>query len=119
MMVMANQASRRHRLQKIELVEEEHQSRATHAGLWLDRYLLQQEIEIKESTTSEQSRGKQHGEQKDGRTNPRSKHVKEVSLLPVPVAYQQFFQHWKEELGAFGAVSYEAKVRGRMVIGLG
>jgi CRISPR-associated protein Cmr6 len=114
---MAHQKSRRKQLQEIELVEGEHQSRATHAGLWLDRYLLQQEI--KESASSQQSQDRQSGEQKDTRTNPRSEHIKAVSLLPVPVAYQYFYQHWKKELEAFGAESHVARAKGRMIIGLG
>jgi CRISPR-associated protein Cmr6 len=114
---MAYQDSRRKQLQGIELVKEMHQSRTTHAGLWLDRYLCQQEV--KESASPEQSRDRQSGEQKDSRTNPRSEHIKAVSLLPVPAAYRISYQYWMKELKDFGAESHMAKVKGRMIIGLG
>jgi len=69
-----------------------------HAGLWLDKYI------------ADQSR-------KD--TESRSQLVKEVSAFPIPEAYNTFYQRWENILADYGAQTRKARVKGRMIIGLG
>jgi CRISPR-associated protein Cmr6 len=70
----------------------------THAGLWLDKYL---------------------GDQSRAKVESRRDLIKEVSEQPMPTAYQKYFEHWKKMLAESGAESRKARVKGRMVVGLG
>jgi CRISPR-associated protein Cmr6 len=70
-----------------------------HAGLWLDKYIGGQ---TKEDTTSRRTL------------------VEQVSLIPIPKTYEQFYGRWEELLQkGYGAKVKYAKVKGRMVVGLG
>lgn len=78
--------------------------RATHAGLWLDRYLREQD------------------EKGDNERNSRRDLVREVASIPVPTAYNTFFQRWKVSLSSYGVKPRDmrlATVKGRMIVGLG
>lgn len=69
-----------------------------HAGLWLDKFISQQDREEKES---------------------RKTLVGEVSQIKVPTVYNLFYQRWCNGLEQAGAKSKEATVKGRLAIGLG
>src|SRR5450755_4152288 len=78
-----------------------HDTRGTHAGLWLDRYIKNQKQED---------------------TGNRSALVAEVADLRVPETYKQFYSRWKRTLVSYGVTREQtrlAKTNGRMVIGLG
>jgi len=70
----------------------------TNAGLWLDKFIREQKKEDKES---------------------RRKLVKEVAEIRVPEDYARWFERWRQTLLDYGAECREAKVNGRMAIGLG
>jgi CRISPR-associated protein Cmr6 len=96
------------------LTEDTRGARRTHAGLWFDKYLLRQE-----------DKNHQANEQKELLTleeNVQYRHdlVKEVCALPEPAMYEAFFQRWKAILQRdHNAVIREARVKGRMIVGLG
>ena len=83
---------------RIKLAPSNRISQTTHAGLWLDKYIQNHE---REDTTS------------------RRKLVEEVTALPEPEVYKAFYQDWEERLKDFGAQRREARVKGRMIVGLG
>ncbi len=85
--------------------------KATHAGLWLDKYIAYQESKEKELSI------RSEGDKKT--STSRSKLVEEVSELPIPEAYKTFFDRWKQILTSHKALTREASVKGRMVIGMG
>lgn len=72
--------------------------RGTHAGLWLDKYIKNQNQDDLDS---------------------RSSLVKEVAVLTVPETYRQFYKRWEETLTNAGARQLKATSRGRMIVGLG
>ncbi len=76
--------------------------KGTHAGLWLDKYIM------------EQSRD-------DPATNYRSCLVKEVSELPEPIEYKIYFERWQAMLQEYSVTTQTRRVRvkGRMAVGLG
>ncbi len=76
---------------------------STHIGLWLDKYLEEQE--------------EKNGSGSKG--TPRSKHYQRAVALSVPPVYSDFYQRWKQDLQTAGARMVEAKVKTRMVVGLG
>ena len=86
--------SRRVDLQKLA------SSGVTHAGLWLDRYLPNQD-----------------------KGDTKATHFVEVAKIANHAAesteYKQFLKRWRDNLTEAGAVLYEATVNGRMVVGLG
>jgi CRISPR-associated protein Cmr6 len=84
--------SRRKELDKMKYEQ------TTHAGLWLDKYIVSQERED---------------------TETRKTLVKEVAAIQPPPYYKDFFEQWKAHLQTYGAIFREATVQGRMVIGLG
>jgi CRISPR-associated protein Cmr6 len=80
----------------------------THAGLWLDKFLAKQ-IRKDEKLSADQR-------------NPLAQLMEEVATLKPPSAddaYAKFFQRWQDALVQIGAVSKQAKVLGRLSIGLG
>lgn len=77
---------------------------STHAGLWLDKFLAKQEVK----GTGAGSGG-----------NPRAQHYKSVVQLKAPQIYHCFFNRWKDTLRTLGAKTRTAKVKTRMVVGLG
>jgi len=70
----------------------------TNAGLWLDKYLSNQERDDKGS---------------------RHKLVNEVADLPEPPEYTAFYTRWETMLKKDGIQTRKVRVRGRMVVGLG
>ncbi|MGO0122920.1 type III-B CRISPR module RAMP protein Cmr6 [Desulfothermobacter acidiphilus] len=70
----------------------------TNAGLWLDKYIVNQARED---------------------TERRRELVREVCDIPMPSEYERWFERWKKALEDFGAKCREAEVQGRMVVGLG
>jgi CRISPR-associated protein Cmr6 len=70
-----------------------------HAGLWLDKYLMEQPVE--------------------GGENAKSGHFKDIAEKPIPDAYRILFTRWKQLLEQAGAVTREAQAQGRLAIGLG
>ena len=71
----------------------------TNAGLWLDKYIEDQDPK---------------------KVDSRQNLVKEVSTLPIPSAYRSYFERWQKILAQeYGAQTREAKVKGRMIVGLG
>ncbi len=70
----------------------------TNAGLWLDKYIINQD-----------------------RDDSTSRHalVNEVSELPIPAIYEAAFERWKKLLQADNVQMREARVKGRMIVGLG
>src|SRR5437588_10451823 len=74
-------------------------ARGTHAGLWLDKYLCNQQREDVES---------------------RRNFVKEVAEQPEPPEYRAWFERWETMLTKkYNAQTRRVQVRGRMVVGLG
>jgi CRISPR-associated protein Cmr6 len=74
----------------------------TNAGLWFDKYIENQEGKDSEDTQS------------------RRNLVDQVSALPIPEAYNMFYEErWKKMLGDYGAKFQEAEAKGRIAIGLG
>lgn len=92
--------------------------RGTHAKLWLDKYIPFQEQkrdrQLQRSMTTAQASSQQNG---DG--NSRSQLVCEVSALPIPPIYKEFYLQWVQNLDRFGARHKESRAKGRMVLGLG
>src|SRR5437667_12057289 len=80
------------------LPSEVRREKGTHAGLWLDKYILNQEREEKKS---------------------RRALVNEVADLPEVPEYIAFYARWQEMLKQCGAQQRKVRVRGRMVVGLG
>ncbi len=68
-----------------------------HTELWLDKYITDQK--------------------KDA--NNRAPFIAEVSALPMPEAYPAFYKRWEQMLEDQGAKKRTARVKGRMIIGLG
>ena len=77
---------------------------STHAGLWLDKFLAEQEVK---------------GAGPSSAGNPRAQHYKSVVRLKAPQVYHRFFQRWQRTLQTLGAEMRTAKVKTRMVVGLG
>jgi CRISPR-associated protein Cmr6 len=90
--------SRRDRLQRIDV------GMASHAGLWLDKYMKDQ---------------LRKGESPGRHEPPGLRLVKEVAGIPSPAVYGQFFRLWQNELHRLEIQTREATVQGRMVVGLG
>ncbi len=91
---MANPIEIRARLQKPTRIEKE-----TNAGLWFDKYIAKQDRDDTES---------------------RRDLIEEVCALPIPTAYRSYFEHWQKMLtDEYGAKTRRARVRGRMIVGLG
>ncbi len=87
--------TRRNQLTSIRPQSE--RTKETHAGLWLDRYL---------SSNPDM-------------TKIRHTLTQEVASLPMPVAYQAFFNRWEKMLGEYKAITRKATAKGRMIVGLG
>lgn len=77
----------------------------THAGLWLDRFLPKQD----KTTNADEAKGANQA------------HIKRLDDIKVPDAYQHHLKRWQAHLNDLGtnARQANAKVRGRMIIGLG
>ncbi len=67
-----------------------------HAELWLDKYIADQ-----------------------GESKRRSQFIADVSAIPTPEAYVTFYNRWVQMLDTQGAKKRIARVRARMIIGLG
>lgn len=81
------------------LPEGQRREKETHAGLWFDKYIVEQ---IRDNTDS------------------RRDLIAEVSVLPTPLLYKIFYERWKKMLlDERKATPREAKVQGRMIVGLG
>lgn len=80
-------------------------SQAAHAGLWLDRYMAEQ-------LTSGEAVGKDQ-------ETPTHRLAREVAQMREPTCYAAFFERWRAGLTACSARVGEARVQGRMVVGLG
>ena len=95
--------TRREQLLKVE------KTTTTHPGLWLDKYIEEQEKKDVESQSNKaQSKG-----------NKRFDLVKEVASLRELGEYEKFFQRWTKMLTDYDAQTREAEVKGRMIVGLG
>lgn len=80
---------------------------ASHAGLWLDKYIVGQE--------TKDSAPEQEREASDYRRDL----VDQVWKVPLPEVYRHRFSRWRAALVAVGATCRTARVQGRMVVGLG
>ncbi len=67
-----------------------------HAELWLDRYINDV-----------------------GESKKRSDFIAEVSTIPTPGIYVTFYNRWMQMLKALGAKWHPARVKTRMIVGLG
>jgi len=72
----------------------------THAGLWLNKYISQQDSK---------------------EDNSRSILVQQVAELPIPEIYTTFYERWEKALKTDieGAEARVAAIKGRMIVGLG
>jgi len=95
--------TRRKQLLEVEITA------TTHPGLWLDKYIEEQENKDVESQSN----------MAQGKGNSRSDLVKEVASLRELSEYEKFFQRWTKLLTDYDAQTREAKVKGRMIVGLG
>lgn len=75
--------------------------RGIHPGLWMDKYLPNQDEKGKSDQTHRQT------------------HFREVAGLDVSPLYPQFYERWEETLKASGASCRKATTQGRLAIGLG
>lgn len=91
-----------------------HRERGTNAGLWLDKYSKDQD----QADNGDQER-KESKEQNRAKTSNRSALVAEVAAIAPPGLYQQFYARWEQMLDEAGAWTQEARVKGRMIVGLG
>ena len=87
-------SSRRDRISQVQTRQEKH----ANAGLWLDKYIKEQAREDTEN---------------------RRKFVDQVSTLPIPEVYETFYHRWEKMLTDSRALTRRARVKGRMVVGLG
>ena len=85
-------STRRDSLSSITLI----QAPYAHAELWLDKYIEDQ-----------------------GDSREQSKFIADVSDIPTPEAYATFYNRWEQILDALGAKKHTARVKARMIIGLG
>src|SRR6266567_4078380 len=81
----------------------------THPGLWLDKYIEEQENKDVESQSNKAQ----------GKGNSRSDFVKEVASLRELGEYEKVFQRWTKMLTDYDAQTRIATVKGRMIVGLG
>lgn len=81
-----------------KLTSEARNEKGTNAGLWLDKYISNQERGDDES---------------------RRLLVEEVAELPEPPEYAAYYKRWQAMLTGYKAQTRRAQVRGRMVVGLG
>lgn len=94
-----------------------HQSRGTNAGLWLDKYIKDQDYADSKERDATESK-----EQNRTKSSNRSALVAEVATIPIPGIYKQFYGRWQQVLASYGVPHEQtrlAKTKGRMVIGLG
>lgn len=73
-----------------------------HAGLWIDKMLPAQ--------------NEQDGDEGKG---DKGRHIQKLSDVKIPAGYREAFERWKADHEAAGHALVEAKVQGRMVIGIG
>lgn len=73
-----------------------------HAGLWIDKML-----------PAQNDKGGDEGKGDKGR------HIQRLSDVKIPVGYREAFKRWRDDHEAAGHALVEAKVQGRMVIGIG
>lgn len=78
----------------------------TNAGLWLDKFLKDQDKPASQDKESS-----------------KAKLVKDVAAIPISEAYRKFFKRWENTLAQLTKEAqvpmYKAKVVGRMAVGLG
>jgi len=79
-----------------------------HAGLWLDKYIRDQERKDEESWS----------EGRDGE-KPKNELVTQVAGIGEPAEYKGFYDRWEAALKERGVEPRKATVLGRMVIGIG
>lgn len=79
-------------------------SQAQHAGLWLDKYLPNEDRP-------------EANEKRDEK--PKQRLVKQTARLAMPEVYAEFYKRWQATLCDAGAHCRTATVQGRMVVGLG
>jgi CRISPR-associated protein Cmr6 len=74
--------------------------RGTHAGLWLDKYIMRQSRDD---------------------TNSRRDLIQEVSEIPEPPEYKNYFERWQAQLQHYSVTTQTRRIRvkGRMIVGLG
>lgn len=87
----------------------------THAGLWHDKFLVEQESSDDAARQNSEVAADASTKKKSSRTTL----VEEVATLPLPHAYETFYKHWQEMLAGYAAITYTAKVKERMIVGLG
>lgn len=76
----------------------------THAGLWLDRFLPEQNEQDAES---------------DAGVGAKAAHIAALAGHPVPPGYGEAFRRWRAALEREGVHLAEAEAEGRVVLGLG
>ena len=97
----------------LQLDDKQRASNGTHAGLWFDKYIEQQELKDDERARNQQEQDKPNKE------SPRTAHVCEVAQIPIHDAYRPYFRAWEDTLRHSGAKLYQATALGRMSVGLG
>jgi CRISPR type III-B/RAMP module RAMP protein Cmr6 len=80
----------------------------THAGLWLDKYVMEDDKDAARASSDESKQ-----------TSARTDLIAEVAQIPVPGEYHDFYQRWEETLKAYYAKTQLARAKGRLVVGLG
>jgi CRISPR-associated protein Cmr6 len=88
----------------------------THAGLWLDKYLPEQEDQNKKGDRHQNDRTK------SSVTNPRMAHIQSVATLTLSPdhPYRAFYKRWEALLSEDDKARMRlATVKGRMIVGLG
>lgn len=76
----------------------------THAGLWLDKFLPEQN---------------EKGAEGDAGVGAKAEHIAALAGHPVPPGYREAFSRWRAALEREGVHLAEAEAEGRVVLGLG
>ena len=84
---------------------------APNAGLWLDKFILQQSSEATIESRLNRNR----------RITPKARLIEDVTAIPVPSIYAEFFERWRKLIEVICPHTGRgiACVQGRMAIGLG
>jgi len=97
----------------------EREKRFTHAGLWLDKYLVFQEKKDEAPDPQRRSSTLQNATAQKEEESSRAQLVREVAELPISEIYEHFYPQWKQRLELYGAKTWEARAKGRVIVGLG
>lgn len=104
-----NKSTRRDELSGIELPLAVIPDQGPHAGLWLDKFLINQSTEANVKGRLNRNRP----------LTPKARLIEDVAAIPVVPAYAKFFMRWQAGLKNLEAKIGTATIQGRMAVGMG